>query len=179
MGIKESTRIHEEIIQMLNDNPDGMCVPLAIVESLPEGFPTQDQRNNIIARIIELLSKKGQLSNDEFWTEVVSYFWPGKSVDDISFRGAGDTELGAILNYVYEHSLPIIVRINKINHAVGLHFVQTEKYGPVLEFVYGLEGERPFIPLCNPVLHDDFGLIRDVYDDDCAFAIFPKAEKLN
>ena len=60
MGLKESTRIQLKVIQELGGNPDGMCVPLALIESLPDGFPPRDFHEEVIAKIICLLPEKGQ-----------------------------------------------------------------------------------------------------------------------
>ncbi len=178
MGFKESSSIQLEVIRKLGDNPDGMCVPMAIMESLPDGLPTRKERVEIIDKIIGLLSKKEKLSADDFWTEVTSYFWPGKSVADLNFRGANDPELMTILNYVYEYDLPIIACITEPNHAIGLHFISKRKYGVVLEFVYGQKGERPFIPLKDPKFHDPHGLLAGRFGDDSIFAIFPSVDEL-
>jgi len=173
MGVKESRSLQLEIINRIDENPSGMCTPLAIIESLPDGFPPPDQYEEFIGKIVNLLFRMGGISRDEFWNQIMEDFWPDRTVDDIGFRSAKDPEFLNILRYVHRKKLPIIALITK--HAVGLCFVETEEHGVVAEFVYGLPGERPFIPLNGSPYHDEDGFLEKEFfgSKDGGLAVFP------
>ena len=57
MGIKESKIIQLSVIDILGDNPAGMCTPLAIIESMPNGIPHDGQFDRIAEQIIKHLKE--------------------------------------------------------------------------------------------------------------------------
>lgn len=174
MGLKESTKIHLRMIKELGDNPDGMCAPLAVMESCPDGYPPQSMHDEIISKITVLLRHQEHMTNDEFWNTIVAFFWPGKTADDLRFRSADDPEILAILNYVHEHRLPIVACITKPSHAIGLQFVKIKKVGVVAEFAYGPTGKRPYISLKDGKVRDESCFLKqNFFNAGGSFVVFP------
>ena len=177
MGLIEGKEIHLSIIDELDDNPDGMCLPLAIIESLPEGYPPKELWGEFRTKIIALLARKVDGEVEEFWTRVTQFFWPNKIVSDLHFLSADDPEMLGILNYVYDHGLPVIAGIPR--HAIGLRLVMTETSGVIAEFVYGLQGQRPFIPLDGSNVHDEESFLENkFFNAGGYFVVFPPVEAM-
>lgn len=179
MGQKESEQIHLKIIKRFDDQ--GACVPLAIIESLPEGYPPRERCREFVDKITRLLSEKDDLGIDEFWTQVIQYFWPNKTVNDLSFRSADDPAVLRMLNYVCEHGLPIIANVSvPEEHAIGLQFIKTKQHGIVAEFIYGLAGQRPFIPLDGSDFHDEDNFLKTrFFGAEGTFIVLPPIEELS
>jgi hypothetical protein len=177
MGFKESKEIHFEVIRGLNNtNPDGACAPLALIDSLPGGYPPRNKYPEIAANIIRYLSDIPD-TGDEAWFQVAQWFWPEIQPDDIAIRSANVAFLD-ILEVTRRHKLPITFQIPTANdsaHAIGSRFINKPGIGTVAELAYGLENERPYIPLSGNKPSDQNGILQALFDSgEGLVIIFPK-----
>ncbi len=86
MTERDEKFIHRRIISDLENNPDGLCQPLAITGSL---------RTSLSGRAIDILPNKivnyfrSHTDNPEAdWLNAARIFWPEAKIEDVAFRSS-------------------------------------------------------------------------------------------
>jgi hypothetical protein len=180
MTARDERAVRFSIIHKLNENPDGMCVPIGILGSRKRSLPKE-----ILDVLPERIITAWRIPNDGLindWLKMARIYYPNIVEEDIVFRSSLDDCLDNILKYTLENKCPVLFctpNSSEAEHAISVNIQRSKKYGTIIAEMYGLPKERPIINVSErKVIRDLDNMASDFLNNDSLIVIFPPESEM-